>query len=140
MAVGGKGAKRCWKERRCGMLQACVEWGAALSSSFGRAACLACGRVTQRQPSDSFSLSEGGNTEEVANLGGRFLPVPPTLPAVGVANQAPHLAPYFSALLHLQLLFFPRTAAARSVPEAAKFSIALIWVLQNERVWGGEQI
>lgn len=54
--------------------------------------------------------------EEVANLGGRFLPVPPTLLAVGISNQTPCLAPYFSALLRL-LLFFLRTAATRSVPE-----------------------
>ena len=90
----------------------------------------------QRQPGDIFSLSETGNTEEVANLGGRFLPVPPTLLAVDVANQTPCLTPCFSALLHLQLLFFLRTAAARSVPESAEFSIALIWVLQNERMGG----
>lgn len=42
--------------------------------------------------------------EEVANLGGRFSPVPPTLLTVGVANQTPCLAPFFSVLLHI--IFF----------------------------------
>lgn len=88
----------------------------------------------KRQPGDSFSLSEAVNKKQLANLGGQFLPVPPTLLGVGVANQTPRLTPYFSALLHLRLLFFLRSAANRSVLEAARFSTAVIWVLQNERM------
>lgn len=43
--------------------------------------------------------------EEVANLGGRFSSVPPTLLTVGVANQTLCLAPFFSVLLHIHNLF-----------------------------------
>lgn len=50
------------------------------------------------------SLSDTGNVEKVANPGERFLTVLPTLLAVGVANLTPCLTPYFSGLLHLQLL------------------------------------
>lgn len=62
-----------------------------------------------------------------------MLPVPPTLLAMAAANQGPHPTPYFSALLHLQLLLFLRIAAARSVPQAAKFNVALI----SRRMKGG---
>lgn len=116
----------------CGA-ESCFEQHSAKSSSSNWAACLAWGRAMKRQPGDSFSLSEAVN-KELANLGGQFLPVPPTLLGVGVANQTPRLTPYFSALLHLRLLFFLRSAANRSVLEAEKFITAVIWVLQNERM------
>jgi len=123
------------------MLQNRVERGAAFSSTLQKAAALVELPVSPvAEPCKgslvSVSLSESGNAEEAANLGGRFLPVPPTLLGVGVANQIPCFTPYFSALLHLQLLFFLRAAAAGSVPEVAKLNITLIWVLQSERVWG----
>lgn len=44
--------------------------------------------------------------EEVANLGGRFSPVPPPLLTVGVANQTPCLTPFSSVLLHIQSFSF----------------------------------
>lgn len=122
------------------MPQACVEQGAALSNILQKAAALAeLSLFPASEPCQgslvTISLSEAGNAEEVANLGGRFLPVPPTLLAVGVANQTPRLAPYSSALLHLHLLFFLKDSGT----EAEKFNVALIGVLQNERV-GGKNI
>lgn len=97
----------------------CFEQCSAKSSSSGQAVWLAWSRAIR----GSFSLTEAGNMEEVANLGGRFSPVPPTLLTVGVANQTPCLAPFFSVLLHIHSLFFLSPVAARSVPEAAKFRI-----------------
>lgn len=102
-AGGGKGAVWCCKERRCGMLQTYEEQGAALSSTLQKAATLAkLSGLPEAAIRGSFSLSEAGNMEEVANLGGRFSPVPPPLLTVGVANQTPCLTPFSSVLLHIQ--------------------------------------
>lgn len=99
--------------------RSCFEQHSAKSSRSDQAVWLPSSRAIR----GSFSLSDAGNMEEAANLGGRFSPVPPTLLTVGVANQTPYLAPFFSVLLHIHSLFFLSPVAARSVPEAAKFRI-----------------